>query len=81
MPEPEVVILQDLEMNVNHCRALGAYSRPDLKVVLTYCAITSAGTRALAEILGRNLGPTKLDRCENDNFLLFSRMDCAETVV
>jgi hypothetical protein len=66
----KLLSLQDLEMDENHCRALGAYSRPDLDILLINCAITSAGTGALVEVLGRNQGPTKLDCCDIDNFVL-----------
>jgi hypothetical protein len=62
--------LQNLEMDENNCRVLGDYSRPDLEIVLNHCNITSAGTSALAEALGRNQGPTKLDYCDIDNFVL-----------
>jgi hypothetical protein len=56
-----------LEMHENHCHALGAYSRPDLEIELTGCAIVGAGIRALAEVLGRNQGPTKIDDDEFRN--------------
>jgi hypothetical protein len=62
--------LEDLEMDENHCRALGAYSRPGLEIVLTHCAITGAGTSVLAEVLGRNQGPTKLFICAMDNVVI-----------
>jgi hypothetical protein len=62
--------LQDLEIDENHCRVLGDYSRPDLEIVLQRCKITNAGSKALAEVLGRNQGPTKLDNCKIDNFVL-----------
>jgi hypothetical protein len=66
----KTLALQSLEMDENHCRVIGAYSRPDLEIELIYCAITDAGASVLAEILGRNQGPTKLDRCTIDNFVL-----------
>jgi hypothetical protein len=62
--------LKELEIDENHCCALGAYSRLDLEIVLIRCKLTSAGTSALAEILGRNQGPTKLVRCDIDNSVL-----------
>jgi hypothetical protein len=58
--------LHDLEMDESHCRVLGAYTRPDLKIVLEDCTISIAGASALAEVLGRNQGPTKLDHCDID---------------
>jgi hypothetical protein len=53
-------------MDENHCRVLGDFSRPDLEIVLDGCRVTSAGTNALAAILGRNQGPTKLACCKLD---------------
>jgi hypothetical protein len=44
-----------------------SYSRPDLEIVLKGCKLTSAGTSALVEVLGRNQGPSKLELCEIDN--------------
>jgi hypothetical protein len=49
---------------------LGAYSRPELEIVLDSCEITSARAGTLAEALGQNQGPTKLDVCYIDNFVL-----------
>jgi hypothetical protein len=66
----KVLTFEDLEMDENHCRELGTYSRPDLEIVLHRCQITSAGANAFAEILGRNQGPTILDDCEIDNAVL-----------
>jgi hypothetical protein len=59
----KVLKLVHQEMDEDHCHVLGAYSRPDLEIVLDGCEITSAGTSALSEVLGRNQGPTKLDYC------------------
>jgi hypothetical protein len=66
----QVLTLVDLSMNENHIRVLGAYSRPDLEIELDRCTITSAGANTLAEVLGRNQGPTKLNYCEIDNLVL-----------
>jgi hypothetical protein len=60
----KMVSLEDMEMDENHCRVLGTYSRPDLKIELHSCKFTSAGIIALAEVVGRNQGPTKLNRCD-----------------
>jgi hypothetical protein len=57
-------------MNENHCRVLGAYSRPDLEIVLDRCKLTSAGASALSEVLEQNQGPTKFAPCEIDSFVL-----------
>jgi hypothetical protein len=62
--------LSNLEMDENHCRVLGAYSRPDLEIKLKNCKLTSAGTSALAEVLGHNQGPTVLERCNIDYSIL-----------
>jgi hypothetical protein len=58
------------EMDENLCRVLGGYSRPGLEIVLIRCNLNSAVTNTLAEILGRNQGPTKLDLCDIDSFVL-----------
>jgi hypothetical protein len=51
-------------------RALGTYSRSDLEIHLDRCEFTTSGTSALAEVLGRNQGPTSLDCCDIDNSVL-----------
>jgi hypothetical protein len=70
MPESKGFKLHNLEMDENHCRVLGACSRPGLEIVLVRCKITSAGAGALAEVLGRNQGPPKLNNCDVDNLIL-----------
>jgi hypothetical protein len=81
----KALTLRDLDMDEEHCRVLGAFSRPDLEIALAYCKQTSAGTSTQAEVLGRNAGPTQLEWCGIDNLVLadglFSRMGCAEIVV
>jgi hypothetical protein len=64
------LILENLKMDENHCHVVGTYSRPDLEIVLVRCTITSAGASTLAEVLGRNQGPTKLAWCKIDNLVL-----------
>jgi hypothetical protein len=54
----------------SHCRVLGTYSRSDLEINLDRCTFTSAGTSALAEVLGRNQGPTSLTWCRVDYSVL-----------
>jgi hypothetical protein len=66
----KTLTLKNLEMDENHCRVLGAFSRPDLEIVLVHCNTTSAGASVLAEVLGRNQGPTKLVWCSIDNVVL-----------
>ena len=64
--------LEKLEMDEDQIRVLGTCSRPDLEIELTRCKLTNAGSSALAEALGRNQGPTKLDDCHMDNYVLAS---------
>jgi hypothetical protein len=66
----KVLTLRHLRMDENHCRVLGAYSRPDLEIELHFCKLMSAGTSALAEVLEHNQGPTVLDRCNIDYSVL-----------
>jgi hypothetical protein len=66
----KVLTLMHLEMDENHCRVLGDYSRPGIEVVLDRSKLTSAGTSALVEVLRRNQGPTKLDLCVIDYSIL-----------
>jgi hypothetical protein len=66
----KLLSLIHLEMDEDQIRVIGAFSRPGLEIAMKCCKITSAGASALAEILGRNQGPTKLDWCEIDNFVL-----------
>jgi hypothetical protein len=66
----KVLSLRDLDMTEDHCRVLGAYSRPDLDIELVECRITGASAAVLAQVLGRNQGPTKLYCCEIDNSVL-----------
>jgi hypothetical protein len=62
--------LIDQTLDENHCRVLGDHSRPGLEIELIRCKLTSAGTSTLAEVLGRNQGPTKLHFCFIDNSVL-----------
>jgi hypothetical protein len=62
--------LHYLEMNENHFRVFGTYSRPGLEIELERCRITGAAAVTLAQVLGRNQGPTKLVDCKIDNSVL-----------
>jgi hypothetical protein len=66
----KLLTLKNQEMDEDHCRVLGAYSIPDLEIVLDNCTISDAGACALAEVLERNQGPTKITFCEIDNVIL-----------
>jgi hypothetical protein len=55
-----VLSFHDLTLDESHLRVLGAFSRPDLEIELQHCRITGAAAEALAKVLGRNQGPTKL---------------------
>jgi hypothetical protein len=57
-------------LDEHHCRVLGTFSRPGLEIELIRCKLTSAGTSALVEVLGRNQGPTKLVYCDIDYSVL-----------
>jgi hypothetical protein len=57
----KILSLNNQKMDEDHCRVLGAYSRPDLEIILECCTITDAGAFALAEVLKSNQGPTKFD--------------------
>jgi hypothetical protein len=59
----KVLTLEDLEMDEDHCRLLGVHSRPGLEIELHLCELANAGASALAEVLGRNQGPTNLGDC------------------
>jgi hypothetical protein len=62
--------LVDLKMDENHCRVLDDFSRPDLEIVLVGGDFTDAGATTLAEVLGRDQGPTKIINSNIDNFVL-----------
>jgi hypothetical protein len=66
----KVLSLKRLEIDENHCRVLGTYSRLDLEIVLILCKITSAGASALVEVLRRNHGSTKVNSRQIDNLVL-----------
>jgi hypothetical protein len=66
----KVLTLGKIALDEDQVRVLGAYSRPELNIVLSNCRLTSAGESALAEVLGRNQGPTKLHLCDVDSFVL-----------
>jgi hypothetical protein len=57
----EVVILGNLvSLDEDQLRVLGACSRPGLEIEFRNCQIIDAAASALAQVLGRNQGPTKL---------------------
>jgi hypothetical protein len=69
-PSLKLLSLEDIEMDEDHCHVLDAFSRPHLEIKLVRGELTSAGARALAEVLGRNQGPTELTYCDIDFFVL-----------
>jgi hypothetical protein len=71
-PSLKMLSLQSLAKVENRSRVLGTHSRPELEIELIYCKFTSTGASALADVLGRNQGPTKLDFCDIDNLVLAS---------
>jgi hypothetical protein len=67
----KLLSLKDLALDEDHCRMLGAYSRPGLEIDFTECRIIGAAATVLAaKVMGRNEGPTKLVRCEIDGLVL-----------
>jgi hypothetical protein len=66
----KTLTLENITLDEGHCRVLGDFSKPGLEVELKYCRIVGVGAEALAEVLGRNQGPTKLNYCEIDSFVL-----------
>jgi hypothetical protein len=64
----KVLSLTSLEMDEDQIRALGALSRPGLEIKLKCCRILGASAAVLAQVLGRNQGPTKLHYCKIDAF-------------
>jgi hypothetical protein len=67
----KVLTLENVNaLDEDQIRVLGTCSRPGLEIELENCRLTSDGSSALAEILGRNQGPTKLHLCNVDNFVL-----------
>jgi hypothetical protein len=66
----KTLTLQNLEMDENHCRVLGTFSRPGLEIELSHCRLTSAAAVVLAQVLGRNRGPTELTYCDIDYSIL-----------
>jgi hypothetical protein len=57
-------------MDEDHVRVLGALSRPGLEIELNCCEITVTAAAVLAQVLGRNQGPTKLYWCDIDYSVL-----------
>jgi hypothetical protein len=66
----KVLKLSRMPLDEDHCRVLGAYSRPGLEIKLNSCRLTSGGAITLAEVLGRNQGPTELTYCSIDYTVL-----------
>jgi hypothetical protein len=66
----KALTLEHIILDEDCIRALGDFSRPGLEITLENCQITGAAAEVLAQVLGRNQGPTKIDLCEIDNFIL-----------
>jgi hypothetical protein len=62
--------LARMALDEDHLSVLGVDSRPDLEIKLIYCVIARAAAAVLARVLGRNEGPTRLDACGIDYFVL-----------
>jgi hypothetical protein len=66
----KALTLEQISLDEDHCRVLGDFSKPGLEMVLDCCEITVAAGGVLAQVLGCNQGPTKLDCCDIDNSVL-----------
>jgi hypothetical protein len=67
----KVLTLEQLALDEDHIRVIGAYSRPGLEIELKECRITGAAAASvLAEVFGRIQGPTKLFNCYIDHCVL-----------
>jgi hypothetical protein len=66
----KTLTMKHLALDEPHSRVLGTYSRSNLEIVLDSYDLTSAGTSALVEVLGRNQGPTELLCCDTDYYIL-----------
>jgi hypothetical protein len=68
----------------DHIRVPGTYSRPGLEIELKSSQIVGAAAVVLAQVLGRNQGPTKLNCYDFDNSVLAdglrgnSRLKCQQ---
>jgi hypothetical protein len=62
--------LSGIDLDEDHIRVLGAYSRPDIKIKLISCTFIRAATSALVQLLGRNQGPTNLFFCNIDSLVV-----------
>jgi hypothetical protein len=66
----KALTLERIALDEDHIRVLGALSRSGLEIKLIRCRIAGAAAAVLAQFLGRNQGPTKLDCCYIDNSVL-----------
>jgi hypothetical protein len=66
----KALTLDQMALDEDTVRVLGDFSRPGLEIKLHRCRIKGTAAVALAQVLGRNHGPTKLYLCEIDNFVL-----------
>jgi hypothetical protein len=66
----KALTLKRIALDEDHCRVLGNFSEPGLEIELDCCEITVAACGVLAQVLGRNHGPTKLGCCDIDNSVL-----------
>jgi hypothetical protein len=62
----KVLTLEQIALDGDHCHVLGDISKPGLEIVLNRCEITVAAAAVLAQVLGRNQGPTKINQCKID---------------
>jgi hypothetical protein len=66
----KTLALQQVCLNEDHVCVVDAYSRLDLEIDLINCHITGTAVALLAQVLGRNQGPTKLHFAKTDHLVL-----------
>jgi hypothetical protein len=66
----KALTLKKIALDEDNIRVLGECLKPDLEIKLDQCQIKGATAAVLAQVLGSNQGPTKLDYCYIDNFAL-----------
>ncbi len=66
----KALTLDQMALDEDTVRVLGDFSRAGIEIKLHRCRIKGAAAALLAQVLGRNQGPTKLDSCQIDSVVL-----------
>jgi hypothetical protein len=64
------VVLCDMVLNEDHCRALATMSRLDVELHLDWCSLADDAAGAFVECLQSDRGPVKLKMCKIDSQIL-----------